>query len=393
MSSGWKVTGPIPAFILPELCTLLGVHEQQLTDSDPGLRPSIEKLTPSVWYKLRDDKLRDGHREMVGLVRKLGFFLGQLQQVRGGGLNSQYAPVFGNVRNAVDKSAPPSVQGAQAAAAFRSLSGLQQGQTGIGETIRSYFRQIGLLLVESPMKGSSVEGCCFSVNSGAVSTTCIYANSHSTNWFRRNAVLMHELCHAIFDLDDDPVSIDFKDIDFKDSGPDDQPAFSEARAQAFALEALVPKSVLVHLTNKFGIAWNALTPLQLARLVAASHVEVKLLLTAALEAGLISPEHRVAYVAYDCAAQIRELSSHALSTREYLKQRIAESPKILPVWIAENRNTEIGTRKLRLPARYVDEVIAAVNEGSISLGKAAEMTMMERGTFMQRFGNLISPAS
>jgi hypothetical protein len=42
-----------------------------------------------------------------------------------------------------------------------------------------------------------------------------------------------------------------------------------------------------------------------------------------------------------------------------------------------------------MPVRYIDEVIKAVNDGVITPGKAAEMAMMEKQTFLKRFRNLI----
>ncbi|HEX4485252.1 MAG TPA: ImmA/IrrE family metallo-endopeptidase [Terriglobales bacterium] len=377
---------PVPSFILPELSSVLGVREMDITASDGVKRPSAETITPAVWYKLRDENLIDRDREMVGLIRKLGFFLGQLQQVRGERL-LEYSPLFGTVRNGVDKNLPPSAQGIQAARVFRGASSLQHGQSGIGELIRPYFRKIGLLLVESPLKGSKLEGCCFSVGSSDTLTPCLFANSFGATWFRRNAVLMHELCHAIFDLEDDPVALDFIE---RSEGFSTQTLLNEARAQAFAQEALVPKTVLVQFTNKFGVKWSNLSANDIGRLIAETHVEQKLLLKAALDAGFITDEQRAGYEAISCSSEVKAYSTHALNTREYLKLRAEESPK----WIGEYRNTDIGTRSLRVPVRYIDEVIKALNDGIITTGKAAEMAMMEKQTFVKRFRNLIqSPES
>ena len=373
---------PVPKFILPELSSVLGVREADIVASvQTGRQSNAETITPAVWYKLRDDKLIDRDREMVGLVRKLGFFLGQLQQVRGERL-LEYAPLFGTVRNGVDRNLPPSSQGMQAARTFRGASSLQHGQGGIGELIRPYFRKIGLLLVESPLKGSQLEGCCFSVGAGDPLTPCLFANSFGSTWFRRNAVLLHELCHAIFDLEDDPVAIDFIE---RHDGVSTLTLLNEARAQAFAQEALIPKSVLVQFTNKFGLHWNNLSMNDIGRLIAESHVEQKLLLKAAMDAGFIDDEQRLIYESVNCASEIRSYSTHALNTREYLRLRAEESPK----WIGENRNTDVGTRSLRVPVRYIDEVLKALNEGIITTGKAAEMAMMEKHTFLKRFRNLI----
>ena len=62
----------------------------------------------------------------------------------------------------------------------------------------------------------------------------------------------------------------------------------------------------------------------------------------------------------------------------------------MPKWIARNRTTSLGTRRLRLPAGYVKQIIDLTNAGEISLGKAAEMCMMDRYTFAERFGDSIT---
>ena len=62
----------------------------------------------------------------------------------------------------------------------------------------------------------------------------------------------------------------------------------------------------------------------------------------------------------------------------------------MPKWIAGNRTTSLGTRRLRLPAGYVKQVIDLTNAGEISFGKAAEMWMMDRYTFAERFGDSIT---
>jgi Zn-dependent peptidase ImmA (M78 family) len=369
---------PIPTFVLPELSSVLGVREADILSSVHASHLSAETMTPAVWYKLRDENLVDRDREMVGLVRKLGFYLGQLQRVKGQRL-LEYAPLFGTVRQSVDRNLPPSAQGKQAAQAFRGASGLQHGQSGVGELIRPYCRRIGLLVIESSLKGSRLEGCCFSVGGGDSLTPCLFGNSFAVTWFRRNAVLMHELCHAIFDLEDDPVAIDLQDA----SGPQ---ALSEARAQAFSQEVLVPKSVMVHLTNKIGVKWDNMSPEVLARLIAESHAEKALVLKAAVDNEFIDEDQRSLYDGFDCGSLVRSYSTHALNTREYLKARSEESPK----WIGENRNTDTGIRSLRLPVRYIDEIISALNDGLITIGKAAEMAMMEKQTFIRRFRDLVN---
>ena len=93
-------------------------------------------------------------------------------------------------------------------------------------------RTLGILVIESPVK-SAVEGCAFSVGSESGATPSVFANSYKSTWFRRNAVMMHEVGHAIFDLESEQISIDYKD--------ESSDELKELRAQTFAQECLVPK--------------------------------------------------------------------------------------------------------------------------------------------------------
>src|SRR5450432_2655548 len=255
------------------------------------------------------------------------------------------------------------MQGRDAALRFRAAANLEHGQAGIGEILRPRLRQIGLAVIESPIPKSSLEGCCFAVGTEGNLGPCVFANTFKSTWFRRNEILLHEVCHAVFDLENDPVALDFRDQ------PEDGSPLSEVRARAFAQEALVPRSVLVHYTNQLGLNWQRLTAQQIAQLMAAVHVEQETLLGAAYESGFISEEQHRQYLEYDCGAVLREISLHAWTTREFVRRQAGESPK----WIAENRNTTIGARSLRLPAGYVQQVIETLNMGEISIAKAAEL--------------------
>jgi Zn-dependent peptidase ImmA (M78 family) len=275
------------------------------------------------------------------------------------------------------------VQGRDAAVSFRAAANLEHGNTGVGELIRPRLRQAGAVVIESPIPKSSLEGCCFSIGRESDVRPCVFANTFKSTWFRRNETLLHEVCHAIFDLENDPVSLDFREQSKIATD------LSEVRARAFAQECLVPRTVLVHYTNQLGVQWQCLTPQETAKLVAVIHVEQTTLLRAAYDCGFISEDQRQKYLAYDCSSALREMSYHAWTTREFLREQAGESPK----WIAQNRGTTVGTRSLRLPAGYVKQVIDTVNMGEISIGKAAELLMMDRYTFADRFGDLIGPVA
>ncbi|MDX2151437.1 MAG: ImmA/IrrE family metallo-endopeptidase [Bryobacteraceae bacterium] len=363
---------PLPKFVLPELASVLGVNEDSLLGQASQRRLNSDSLAPAIWYKLRNEKLTDADRELVGLIRKLGFYIDQLQAVRQQKVR-QWKPLFETIRDSVNTGEPPAVQGRTAAEAFRGALDFGRGHAGIGEQLRPALRRQGVLVVESPIR-SQVEGCTFAVGVEDPKTPCLFANSYRSTWFRRNAILLHELAHAILDLDSDPVALDFKD--------EVQTELSEVRAQAFAQECLVPASLLNRIANRRGIHWNKLEPQDLATLVADTHAEQSLVLRAALQSGYIDEDEAQLYQSFEVDGLVRQQTPHALTTREYLKSIAEKSPK----WAAENRNTGVGRRPIRLPVGYVIDVLAAWQTDEISTGKAAEMLMMDKDVFLDRFG-------
>jgi Zn-dependent peptidase ImmA (M78 family)/transcriptional regulator with XRE-family HTH domain len=365
-----KGSRSLPAFVLPELSSILGI-------SIDSLEKGEKLLEPAIWFKLRDARLTSADREMVGLIRKLGFYMDQLRSVFQDA-DQKYCTILKSVRESIDKTSHPITQGQSAAICFRSVTCLDNGQSGIGEVIRPASRAWGLLIVESPLK-STVEGCSFNVGNGQ--TPCMYANTYKTSWFQRNAILMHELAHVIFDLEDEQVTIDFKHEGF---AQEQENQLRELRAHAFSRECLVPKTVLTSVVNLHGIKWSALSKEDLAQLIAATHVHKSFLLRAALAYGFVDPPAFERYMDYECDAELRKLSTHALPAKEYFKTLTQKSPK----WIAENRSTSLGARVLRLPLGYLVRVLEAYRARMISLGKAAEMMMTDEGTFLRRFENL-----
>jgi Zn-dependent peptidase ImmA (M78 family) len=359
------------------LATILGVEERTLAlIARTHQRVDSAQFAPAIWYKLRDEKLTSADRELVGVVRKLGYYLRQLQSIRGEG-KGIYEPLFSAIRDKVDKSAPPAVQGQKAASEFRAMTDVRHLEQGIGELLRPTLRRLGLLVVETPLK-SAVEGCSFIVGAGKDSQICLFANTYRSTWFRRNAVLMHELGHAIFDIDDDQVTIDYRnDEECSDLG--------ELRAQVFARECLVPRSVLIQVQNRFGLKWDSLSVEDVARLVASCEVEKKLVLKSAYDNQLIDQSAFDRYLDYDCGTMVRQFSERALTTKEFLKKQATESP----FWLAENRKTTTTARRVRLPSWYVDEVLQTLRAADISFCKAAEMLMIDTATLKSRFGQLL----
>jgi hypothetical protein len=87
------------------------------------------------------------------------------------------------------------------------------------------------------------------------------------------------------------------------------------------------------------------------------------------------------YSSFDIGAILPSISHHALSTDEYIKVCGVKSDD----WKGK-RNTTIPSRTIRLPPAYIKGVIEALENGSISRGKAAAMLMIDERDFDARFG-------
>lgn len=365
---------PLPDSMVIRLSTILGIQPELLRVSKK-LKGSDADITPAIWYKLRGNRLVDADREFVLLIRQLGFFIHQLEEVTKNKAVG-WKVLFESIREATDGQAPPRQQGRQAARMFRESTGLGKGCTGIGEVIRGHLRSLGILVIESPVPESSVEGCSFYIGSGSLDRPTIFANTYSNTWFRRNTVIMHELGHAIFDAQSAGASIDFGD----ETKTND---LAEERAEAFSQESLIPREVLRHLAQKHGIRWDAMQPDDLSKLVAETHIEQRVILVAAVMYDLLSEEMAASYLQMNIGSELREQTDHALSAEEYLKKYGADNA----AWVGK-RNTTIPSRTLRLPVHYVNSVLEAFRAGIISQGKAAELLMIDEATFEDRFGEM-----
>jgi Zn-dependent peptidase ImmA (M78 family) len=271
--------------------------------------------------------------------------------------------------------APLREQGKEAARIFRQSTSLAHGAKGSGEILRGVLRALGVLVVETPIQESRIEGCSFPVGAASAPRPCVFANTHHTTWYRRNILLMHEIGHSIFE----PFT--GASLDFVEGIPSEN--VIEARAQAFAQEALIPKGVLFHVAQSHGIKWNALNADSLAKLVADTHVELKVLVDAAVDSGYVSVEQGADLKCIDIASRLRELSDHALSTEEYLNKMGVERID----WIGK-RTTTSGPRPIRLPVGYVNMVVEAYRNRQISPGKAAEYLMIDESEFLERFSDI-----
>jgi Zn-dependent peptidase ImmA (M78 family) len=362
---------PMPQSVLQALSDVIGSNlepylERKISTKDAGA------VTPAIWYRFRGEGLVEADREFVFLIRRLGYFLNELEEITGA-RSVGWKSLFQEIRQKVDIQAPPRVQGIQAARMFRESRGLSTGATGIGEALRGNLKAMGVLVVESPIPESRLEGCCFYVGTRPTERPCVFANSHHSTWFRRNMVLLHEIAHAIFDAETEGATLDFFD--------GSHAALCEERADAFAQEALVPRNTLAHVAQRQGFNWASLSSGQLAAICAECHTEKRTVLRAALEAGLISQEVHDQYAKIDIGALLRAITEHALSTDEYIRNN-GESAA---AWLGKREST-VPSRKIRLPVTYIKTVLEALGNSCISRGKAAEMLFVDSDVFRERFG-------
>ncbi len=365
----------LPGYVVPELASVLGVSQDALISG-------AVKEAPAIWFKFREgEKLSVVDRELVLLIRRLGFYAHQLDCATSAP-NSRWQLLFKVVAEQIQphRQASPSVQGREAAKVIRDQ--LQLGfprrilVKGNGDLVRPLLRNFGVLIIEAPIPESRIEGCSFYVGGPGEQRPCLFVNTYKQDWFRRNHVLMHELAHAIFDIESEAAAIDFRD---EVSETD----VKEVRAEAFAAETLVSSEMLRHLQSMLGLHWDALSVENLASLVAYSQVELKFVLRSARDYGFIGAGLVEQYQDASIAQELKVLTPRALDTSEFQRAAGAE---MLPVSL---RMTTLPSRSLRLPVSYIARVLDAVRSLAISESKAAEMLMIDEDTFAERFSSVL----
>lgn len=374
----------IPGFILPELASVLGV--------DPiAIKEASSVKAPAIWFKFRDSRtVKESDREIVLLVRRLGYYLRQLNSIIGFSAE-KWQVHFQMVNKKLEgaRRESPVVQGELAARVFRenvdlgfSRPTLSQQISGPGDVIRGILRNLGILVIEMPVPDSSIDGCSFYVGEADSEhgTPCLFINTFRQKWFRRNYVLAHELAHAIFDISGEAAL-----VDSWLPGERNESSVMEARADSFARNCYASREVLKHLTSLLGLNWAQLDSKKLAELVAHAQVDLKVILASAVEMNLITAEQASRYGRTRIIKQLRNLTGHALTTEEFFR-----IPRQERIWSAEERETTIPARSLRLPVPYIKSVIDACNEGLVSVGKAAELLMVDRDVFLERFGSILA---
>jgi Zn-dependent peptidase ImmA (M78 family) len=336
-----------------------------------------DRLIPPLWLKAREQRLGERSLGALAVTRLLVSKYDEalsLVEVSPDG----HRFLLNEIRNHVDLQAPAEKQGQAAAEAFLLATGLGQGARGIGEVFRGALRFRGLLVLETPIHDKTLEGFCVPVGAGAHARPCLLANSFTTTWFRRNEVLLHELAHAIFDLDGATAVFD---VASSEAVPVST-RIAEERADAFALGALLPRSLLVAVENR-GFPLASLDSSGLAQVIAATHAEQRLIARAAVLYGLLSEDdgERLRQI----KISHRELAAttyHAVGLGSVDKEKLVH-PQVRE-W--ESRKTTFPISGIRLPIPFVQIVLRALGEKKITVAKAAELLMVTTEDLAERYG-------
>lgn len=104
----------LPGYIIPELASVLGVSQE-------ALATGRVREAPAIWFKFRESgQLSDVDRELVVLIRRLGFYQHQLDLATSAPNNKwQILFKFIDEQLTPNRQASPSIQGREAARVLR----------------------------------------------------------------------------------------------------------------------------------------------------------------------------------------------------------------------------------------------------------------------------------
>jgi len=364
LNDWWSGRRALPTSVAEVLSKAVGVPAEILAGRQKT--PIVpEDVLPPLWLKARESSLGETEYRSIASARLLAAHCEELLTLMEPAESSPRL-LINEIREAVDPQQPARKQGSAAASAFLRLSTLEKGATGIGEVIRAFLRARGALVLETPINSVRLEGFCVPVGSDSKVRPCIVVNSYRTTWFRRNYVILHELAHAVFDLEAENGVFDVA------GGLRESPAnISEQRADAFAMHALVPYRLLRAIQNR-GIRLAKLDEHGLADLVAQTHAEQRLLIRAALEYGLITAEDADRLAGLRIARALRARTYHARGLADVPREQLIY-PEIL-AW--RDRLTSFPVKGLRLPIPFVRLVLQAFGEQKVTRKRAAELLMI-----------------
>jgi Zn-dependent peptidase ImmA (M78 family) len=352
----------VPFSIAERLSRAIGVPVEMLRRR--GKEPiDIDMLLPPLWLKARESSLDSAGHQAIAIARLLAARYEEILSLVEPTGNPR---LFVNeIKEVMDPQHPARTQGEHAANAFLRLTTLGRGASGIGEVIRGFLRARGMLIIETPINSTRLEGFCVPVGAEHGPRPCVVVNSYRTTWFRRNYIILHELAHAIFDLD--AASAVF---DVPSASREEPTNIAEQRADAFAQHALVPRRLLV--AQSRGKPLKDINAEGMAELIAAIHAEQRLIVKAALEYGLISQSDSERLANLKVARELRAKSWHArgladLAREDFVFPEVADwGPRL----------TTFPLKDVRLPIPFIRLVVQAAAEGKISSRKAAELLMV-----------------
>src|ERR1019366_3433366 len=255
------------------LAAMLGVKADVMTSKAIASVKGSQRVEPdAIWFKFRGEQFQEADRESILAIRRMGQNANELEQVTLGQSNRQWDVLFQNIMRQVDIQASPQEQALVAAKTFCELNQFGHGGIGSSEILRDRLRSQGILIIESPIPKSQVEGCSFYVGDSSAERPCIFVNTYMTTWFRRNVIIMHELAHALFDkTSGGEIDIVADDSDSKT----DKKSLVEVRADAFAKGTLLPIKLMLSLCNRNKLVPTNLSSEGLAILVSETGVEKK----------------------------------------------------------------------------------------------------------------------
>lgn len=369
MFSEWiEGTRKIPRSVARTFSQATGIDEAAFLSTEDGTHPG--RSIPSFWLRAKQAGLPADLRT-ISYARLLAENHWDLL-----GLLGRQAPAKVEVLQAIaDRANPsdtPQKQGVDAAAAFLEFTTLEKGQRGIGEVLRGCIRSLGVFILETPLNETTPQGFCLLIGEGRA---CIIANTYGTSWFHRNLVILHELCHAVFEIPDSAAEFDKR---IEKNGKVQTKSFAEQRAEAFATNALVSRKLLMAYWDR-GLPIPYLNAPGLAKLMAEVHAEPALILRAACQHGLITTDdYRRQRSNLPNKAQRAEASPHAKSLAELTddeRQTFLRDPALFIAPSAYPRKTTFPINGMRLPLPFIRDVLEALNNGLISYGKAQELMM------------------
>jgi len=165
------------------------------------------------------------------------------------------------------------------------------------------------------------------------------------------------------------------------SESEDSRQSSEKRAEAFAMHALIPIRLLVAFENR-GLKLQGLSADDMARLMSETHAERSLIAKAAEHHGFVDSSERHRLERLEVAEPLKHYSTHARNLYELSANQVYR----LDILETSKRKTTFPIRGHRLPVQFVELVLEALQQGKISLGKAAELLMMRKQDLEKRFG-------